>query len=51
MAIIPAKEATDIIKQEDGDVFKLCYQCGVCVAACPSGAIAGKHSTTEQITA
>lgn len=51
MAIIPVKEATDIIRQEDGDIFKLYYQCGVCVAVCPSGAIAGKHSTTEQIMA
>ena len=29
----------------------LCKGCGTCVAACPSGAIIGKHFTAEQIMA
>lgn len=34
-AVAPFKEASDIIKEEGGDVFKLCYQCGTCSATCP----------------
>ncbi len=34
-AIAPSKEVMDIIKEEGGDVLKLCYQCGVCSAICP----------------
>jgi len=29
----------------------LCKGCGACVAACPSGALTGKHFTSEQIMA
>jgi len=35
MVVNPVKEAADIIKEEGGDVLKLCYQCGVCSATCP----------------
>ena len=34
-AVAPYKEAIDIIKEEGGDVLKLCYQCGNCTATCP----------------
>jgi len=34
-AVAPFKEAVDIIKDEGGDIFKLCYQCGICSATCP----------------
>ncbi len=33
--LAPLKEAADIIKEEGGDNLKLCYQCGLCTAACP----------------
>ncbi|GAI28725.1 unnamed protein product, partial [marine sediment metagenome] len=29
----------------------LCKGCGVCVAACPSGANVGKHFTAEELMA
>jgi heterodisulfide reductase subunit A len=29
----------------------LCKGCGTCAAACPSGAMKGKHFTREQIVA
>jgi len=34
-AVAPFKEVIDIIKEEGGDILKLCYQCGVCSATCP----------------
>ena len=34
-AVTPYKEVSDIIKEEGGDVLKLCYQCGLCTGACP----------------
>jgi len=34
-AVAPYKEAADIIKEEGGDILKLCYQCGMCTAVCP----------------
>ncbi len=34
-AVAPLKEAADIIKEEGGDILKLCYQCGLCTGTCP----------------
>jgi len=34
-AVAPYKEAADIVKEEGGEILKLCYQCGVCTATCP----------------
>ena len=33
--LAPFKEVADIIKEEGGEAFKLCYQCGICTATCP----------------
>ena len=34
-AVAPFQEAVDIIKEEGGEISKLCYQCGLCTATCP----------------
>ena len=34
-ALIPYKEATDVILEAGGEPLKLCYQCGTCTAVCP----------------
>ena len=34
-SVAPAKEVIDIVKEEGGDILKLCYQCGLCSATCP----------------
>ena len=34
-AVTPSPEVIDIIKEEGGDILKLCYQCGTCTATCP----------------
>ena len=34
-AVTPFQEAIDIIKEEGGEVSKLCYQCGLCTGTCP----------------
>jgi len=34
-ALAPFQEAVDIIKEEGGEICKLCYQCGLCTATCP----------------
>ncbi|MFC2072084.1 (Fe-S)-binding protein [Chloroflexota bacterium] len=34
-AVVPFQEAIDIIKEEGGEICKLCYQCGTCTATCP----------------
>jgi Fe-S oxidoreductase len=40
-AIAPAIEVADIIKEEGGDVLKLCYQCGTCTGTCPWNLVKG----------
>ena len=35
MAITPSIEAAEIIKEEGGEILKLCYQCGMCTSTCP----------------
>jgi len=34
-AVAPFQEAVDIIKEEGGEIAKLCYQCGLCTGICP----------------
>jgi Fe-S oxidoreductase len=34
-ALAPFQDAIDIIKEEGGEICKLCYQCGTCTATCP----------------
>ena len=34
-SVAPYKEAMDLIKEEGGDILKLCYQCGLCTGTCP----------------
>ncbi len=34
-AVVPFQDAIDIIKEEGGEVSKLCYQCGLCTGTCP----------------
>jgi len=34
-SVTPSREVIGIVKEEGGDVLKLCYQCGVCSATCP----------------
>ncbi|MBI5439585.1 MAG: (Fe-S)-binding protein [Deltaproteobacteria bacterium] len=33
--VAPYKEIVDVIKQNGGDTFKYCYQCGKCDTVCP----------------
>ncbi|MEE9569825.1 MAG: (Fe-S)-binding protein [Candidatus Binatia bacterium] len=33
--VAPSKEIVDVIKDNGGDAFKLCYQCGLCDTVCP----------------
>ncbi len=35
MTLAPYQDAIDIIKEEGGEISKLCYQCGTCTATCP----------------
>ena len=34
-AVAPSKEIIDVIKENGGDAFKFCYQCGMCDTVCP----------------
>ena len=34
-ALTPFQDAIDIIKEEGGEICKLCYQCGTCTSTCP----------------
>ncbi|MDP2932498.1 MAG: (Fe-S)-binding protein, partial [Chloroflexota bacterium] len=34
-SVAPVSEVVDIIKEQGGDVFKACYQCGLCSGTCP----------------
>ncbi len=33
--VAPSKEIIDVIKDNGGDAFSLCYQCGLCDTVCP----------------
>jgi len=33
--VTPLKEIVDLIKEQGGEAFKYCYQCGLCDAVCP----------------
>ena len=33
--VAPFKEIIEVIKEQGGDAFKLCYQCGLCDTVCP----------------
>jgi len=35
MVVTPSLEAAEIIKEEGGEILKLCYQCGMCTSTCP----------------
>jgi len=35
MVLAPSREAADIIREEGGEILKLCYQCGMCTSTCP----------------
>ena len=34
-AVAPIKEIADLIKENGGDSFQYCYQCGICDVVCP----------------
>jgi Fe-S oxidoreductase len=33
--VVPSQEIVDVIKENGGDAFSLCYQCGMCDTVCP----------------
>lgn len=34
-AVVPSKEAIDVIREAGGEKLDLCYQCGLCTGSCP----------------
>ena len=34
-AVVPLKEASDMIRDAGGEAFNLCFQCGLCTVSCP----------------
>jgi len=37
----PSREIADVIREEGGEILKLCYQCGMCTAICPWNTVRG----------
>ena len=40
-AVAPFQDAIDIIKEEGGEIAKMCYQCGLCTGTCPWNLVRG----------
>lgn len=48
--VAPLKEATEMLKEAGGDLFDLCFQCGLCTASCPWNRVRSfaPHKTMRQ---